>query len=109
MEESVMPATPVSFTIAVIGLLLCAIPPSLAVETKATDAASLYRDNCAECHNEHRLGGMGPALLPGNLKRLRKKAAVGVKSGPAISSITGKVIYLTSLFLKWTTCSTCSW
>jgi mono/diheme cytochrome c family protein/WD40 repeat protein len=86
MEESVMPATPVSFTIAVIGLLLCAIPPSLAVETKATDAASLYRDNCAECHNEHRLGGMGPALLPGNLKRLRKKAAVGVISNGRVAT-----------------------
>lgn len=42
------------------------------------DTTKLYKDNCAECHNEHRLGGMGPALLPENLKRLRKKAAIDV-------------------------------
>lgn len=44
----------------------------------AQDVNQLYQDNCAECHNALRLGGMGPALLPGNLKRLRKKAAVKV-------------------------------
>jgi len=44
----------------------------------AQEVNKLYKDNCAECHNEYRLGGMGPALLPGNLKRLRKKAAVDV-------------------------------
>ncbi len=38
----------------------------------------LYRDHCAECHNEHRLGGMGPALLPENLKRLKMKDAATV-------------------------------
>ncbi|WJW75439.1 cytochrome D1 domain-containing protein [Thiohalobacter sp. IOR34] len=38
----------------------------------------LYRQHCAECHHEQRLGGMGPALLPGNLKRLRRQAAVEV-------------------------------
>jgi WD40 repeat protein len=46
--------------------------------TFADNVNKIYKDNCAVCHNEHRLGGMGPALLPGNLKRLRKKAAVGV-------------------------------
>lgn len=41
-----------------------------------------YIDNCAECHNEHRLGGMGPALLPENLQRLPKKEAVEtIKNG----------------------------
>jgi len=38
----------------------------------------LYKTHCAECHNEKRLGAMGPALLPANIKRLRKKAAVDV-------------------------------
>ena len=41
----------------------------------AEDVEKLYKDHCAVCHNEYRLGGMGPALLPGNLKRLRKKSA----------------------------------
>ncbi len=41
----------------------------------AANTDRLYQDNCAQCHNPKRLGGMGPALLPGNLKRLRKPAA----------------------------------
>lgn len=54
-----------------LGLLL--MPPAF-----ANQVIQLYQDNCAECHNAKRLGGMGPALLPGNLKRLRKKAAAKV-------------------------------
>ena len=50
---------------------------SNAAET-TTDTLKLYKTHCAECHNEKRLGAMGPALLPGNLKRLRNKAAVDV-------------------------------
>lgn len=42
------------------------------------DVESLYAEHCGACHGAERLGGMGPALLPGNLKRLRKKRAVGV-------------------------------
>ncbi len=44
----------------------------------AEGVVKLYNNHCAECHHQQRLGGMGPALLPGNLKRLRKKAAVDV-------------------------------
>lgn len=36
----------------------------------------LYQQNCAACHGADRLGLVGPALLPENLKRLRKKAAI---------------------------------
>ena len=39
------------------------------------DTGALYQQHCAECHSKDRLGAMGPALLPENLKRLRKKAA----------------------------------
>jgi len=38
----------------------------------------LYQQHCASCHAATRLGGMGPALLPGNLKRLHKKNAITV-------------------------------
>jgi mono/diheme cytochrome c family protein len=47
-------------------------------ETKTPETFTLYKANCAECHGENRLGLMGPALLPGNLKRLRQKAAIDV-------------------------------
>jgi mono/diheme cytochrome c family protein/DNA-binding beta-propeller fold protein YncE len=40
------------------------------------DVSGLYKAHCAECHGANRLGGMGPALLPGNLKRLSQKAAI---------------------------------
>ena len=36
----------------------------------------LYQKNCASCHGAQRLGGIGPALLPENLVRLRKPDAV---------------------------------
>ncbi|MCW2307725.1 nitrite reductase [Rhodobium gokarnense] len=35
------------------------------------DAGALYREHCAECHAESRLGGIGPALIPETLKRIR--------------------------------------
>ncbi|MCW8919099.1 MAG: nitrite reductase [Gammaproteobacteria bacterium] len=38
-------------------------------------ALILYQQHCAVCHGEERLGGMGPALLPENLGRLRKSEA----------------------------------
>ncbi len=42
------------------------------------DAQALYQQHCAACHGESRLGGVGPALLPENLERLRKAEAVKV-------------------------------
>nr|MBP7531698.1 c-type cytochrome [Ottowia sp.] len=39
---------------------------------------ALYQQHCASCHGEQRLGGMGPALLPESLARLRKPQALQV-------------------------------
>lgn len=39
--------------------------------TAQPDAAQLYAAHCATCHGADRLGGMGPALLPQNLERLK--------------------------------------
>ena len=45
----------------------------------AGDAAkALYSKHCAACHGTARLGGMGPALLPGNLGRLKPADAATV-------------------------------
>lgn len=41
-------------------------------------AEKLFKTHCAECHSEYRLGGIGPALLPENLKYLRKPTAIKV-------------------------------
>jgi len=42
------------------------------------DVKTLYETHCGECHGADRLGRMGPALLPQNLKRLKKDAAESV-------------------------------
>ena len=60
------------------------IASTSAVDKTAVD--KLYKDNCAECHNEHRLGAMGPALLPENLNRLRKTEAIEVISNGRIAT-----------------------
>lgn len=55
-------------------LLICAsLQASPAAETEA-----LYQEHCASCHGADRLGGMGPALLPQNLSRLKQPAAEAV-------------------------------
>ncbi len=35
------------------------------------DAAAVYQQHCASCHGVQRTGGMGPALLPESLERIR--------------------------------------
>ena len=42
---------------------------------EAADAAANFKQHCAACHGADRLGGIGPALLPENLARLRKGEA----------------------------------
>lgn len=50
--------------------LLCA-----PVQAATNETDELYQQHCASCHGITRLGGVGPALLPQNLSRLRKPAA----------------------------------
>jgi cytochrome c553 len=58
---------------------------------------SLYEQHCAECHGSDRLGRMGPALLPGNLKRLPEKKAVDViAKGRAATQMPGYAEKLSS-------------
>lgn len=51
---------------------------AFSLNVSAAEAPALYKEHCSECHGAARLGGMGPALLPDNLKRLRAKSAVQV-------------------------------
>jgi len=45
---------------------------------KTTSGSKLYVEHCQGCHGENRMGGMGPALFPENLSRLRKNKAIKV-------------------------------
>ena len=52
--------------------------------------AALYAEHCASCHGADRLGGMGPALLPENLGRLKRNEAVGaIRDGRAATQMAG--------------------
>lgn len=54
----------------------------------AKDAGTLYREHCLACHGEHRLGGMGPALFPENLRRLKRdRAATVIADGLAATQM----------------------
>jgi DNA-binding beta-propeller fold protein YncE len=44
----------------------------------ASFSQDLYQTHCAACHGADRLGGMGPALLPESLSRLKKAEAAGM-------------------------------
>ncbi|MDH3560562.1 MAG: nitrite reductase [Gammaproteobacteria bacterium] len=59
-------------------LTAISVPATAAVP----DVAALYTEHCAGCHGADRLGGTGPALLPDNLRRLRRdNAATVIGSG----------------------------
>lgn len=45
---------------------------------QGADAHATYQQHCAACHGADRLGGVGPALIPENLVRLRKDEALKV-------------------------------
>ncbi len=82
--DSVIPEDPngtaIRHFLAIIIILVIGGSPMTAPIAASTDTGvpELYRQHCAECHGLDRLGLMGPALLPENLKRLRKKSASGV-------------------------------
>jgi mono/diheme cytochrome c family protein/DNA-binding beta-propeller fold protein YncE len=64
-----------SFPRALFSALLLA---TTAASAQSPNPAALYQQHCATCHAANRSGGMGPALLPGNLERLRKPEALRV-------------------------------
>jgi len=65
-----------NITFAVFFSLLCSPALSTAEPDSRTD--KVFQKHCASCHGADRLGGMGPALLPENLSRLRTKKAIQV-------------------------------
>jgi DNA-binding beta-propeller fold protein YncE/cytochrome c553 len=58
--------------------LLLAFLSVTAAQAQTPEPAALYRQHCAVCHAANRSGGMGPALLPENLERLKKTEALRV-------------------------------
>lgn len=52
--------------------VLTGLAPALA------EPSAIYADQCAECHGDDRLGGIGPALIPQTLERMRGPKVVDV-------------------------------
>ncbi len=64
------------------GLAVASLVFSGIVSADVTEGENLYNKHCVECHGKDRLGGIGPALLPGNLSRLKKaKAGQVIENG----------------------------
>jgi mono/diheme cytochrome c family protein len=70
-------------------LLSGVLAASLVVSgARAETVAETYVQHCASCHGADRLGGMGPALLPENLRRLKpKRAATVIAEGRAATQM----------------------
>ena len=62
---------------------LFAIPDGFSDDTKVE---RLYQQHCSSCHGLDRLGGVGPALLPQNLRRLKRDTAAEVISNGAAAT-----------------------
>ncbi|WP_243725280.1 cytochrome D1 domain-containing protein [Candidatus Thiosymbion oneisti] len=70
--------TAVPMSLSVVLICVLTIPAFPQGSARADEVATLYLQHCGECHGPDRLGRIGPALLPENLKRLKKKAAIPV-------------------------------
>ena len=53
-------------------------PAAPLAKAATPDAPALFKQHCSSCHGEQRTGGMGPALLPESLERLRQSEALKV-------------------------------
>ncbi|WP_341644562.1 cytochrome D1 domain-containing protein [Thauera sp. SDU_THAU2] len=67
-----------SLGVILFGAAMLAAGSGNAADTARPDVSALYAQHCAACHAPDRLGGMGPALLPDNLSRLRKPEALKI-------------------------------
>lgn len=64
--------------LASLALAALSVSASSAADAPVPDPAALYQQHCAACHGATRTGGMGPALFPENLERLRRPQAADV-------------------------------
>lgn len=57
-------------------IAMCLLTGFAQAGVDATKVQALYQQHCAACHGADRLGAAGPALIPGNLDRLKKSDAL---------------------------------
>jgi DNA-binding beta-propeller fold protein YncE len=61
-----------------VSFFIFAVASSISLVWGQNPAQTLYEQHCAACHGANRVGGMGPALLPENLSRLKKPEAARI-------------------------------
>lgn len=88
--------------LAMLAVWLVSSTPALA----GTDSANIYATQCAACHGADRLGLTGPALLPDNLGRLSKSAALAtIRDGKPATQMPafGTILTATTLnaLVEW--------
>ncbi|MCB1801479.1 MAG: c-type cytochrome [Gammaproteobacteria bacterium] len=71
------------YLLGIFGLHILGVTAAVAADG---DVDALYAQHCAQCHGADRLGLMGPALLPGNLKRLSKAQAIRTVTDGRVAS-----------------------
>ncbi len=71
-------------------LLGFALSPLALADSHQAESRLLYQEYCSTCHGENRLGALGSALLPENLKRLKRtKAKEVISAGRALTQMPG--------------------
>lgn len=63
----------IAAAVSVVGIDMARAQPEV-----RSEAPVLYCEHCAACHGEQRLGGMGPALLPESLQRVKPGEVISV-------------------------------
>ncbi len=72
-----------------IGGVICALAVVFAGTAQAGPVED-YSENCASCHGADRLGGLGPALIPETLRRMRgPKVAAVIRDGRTATQMPG--------------------
>ena len=74
----------------IVGLFIAIVMATAGNAFATPGAEALYQQHCASCHGADRLGAIGPALLPDNLKRLKQnKAATVISEGRGATQMPG--------------------
>jgi mono/diheme cytochrome c family protein len=77
-------------TLKILMLTAGLVASPLIVASTDAQTEALYQQHCASCHGSDRLGGMGPALLPENLSRLKKdQAEDAIRNGRPATQMLG--------------------
>lgn len=78
-------------------VVMCLLTGFAQADVDGAKVQTLYQQHCAACHGADRLGAAGPALIPGNLDRLKKSDALKtISEGKIATQMPGFQTQLTA-------------